>query len=85
LASVGDGRAKAEDQQDQRGHDDRDARNAGSQRRAPKALARLVRLALNPINQVTEVACRLGQSTLTEARVDAAFELRHGGPDVASG
>jgi hypothetical protein len=59
--------------------------NAGSQCHAPKALARLVRLALTPVNQVTEVACRLGQSPLTEPRVDAAFELRHGGPDVASG
>jgi hypothetical protein len=34
---------------------------------------------------VTEVACRLGQPSLAEACVDAAFELRHGVPDVASG
>jgi hypothetical protein len=42
-------------------------------------------LGLDQDDQLAEVTHRLGQSALAEARVYAAFELRHGGPDVASG
>jgi hypothetical protein len=80
-----DGRAQAEDERDERRRDDRDSRGAGSQRRAPKAVARLVRLALDQNDQVTQVARRLGQPSLAEAREDAAFEMRNGSSDVVNG
>jgi len=46
---------------------------------------RLVGLALDPSDQVPEVARHLGQSALAEARVDAAFEMCDGHADVVSG
>jgi hypothetical protein len=82
---VGDRRTQAEHQQGQRQRHDHDARGAGCQCRASKTHPRLVSLALDQVDQMAEVARRLGQSSLPEAGVDASFELRHGVPDVASG
>jgi hypothetical protein len=42
-------------------------------------------LGLHPVNQLAEVTHRLGQSSLAEAGVNAAFELSHGAADVVSG
>ena len=48
-------------------------------------LVRLVLLALDQNDQLTQVARRLGQPSLAEAREDAALKVRDGGPDMASG